>query len=128
MKTITNRNSLNPKTITLQRVIDGYLIADRPEAATVKESLTVQNRARLTNAEEITELARIEKQLEQKKALIIVPAIPPGELAGVAGAWSPKATPLDRPPKAAVKRRCLFTPAQRTLAGLMTKAQKKGKR
>jgi hypothetical protein len=45
-----------------------------PETATVKESLTVQydeNRriaeTRQADAEEITELARIEKQLEQKK-------------------------------------------------------------
>lgn len=47
---------------------------DLPEVATVKQSLTVQygkNRliaeARQADAEEIAELARIEKQLEQKK-------------------------------------------------------------
>jgi uncharacterized protein len=45
-----------------------------------------------------------------------------GKWAGIAGAWSPKATPLDRPPKAAVKRRSLFTPAQGIMAGTMTKA------
>ncbi|BDD88639.1 hypothetical protein [Desulfofustis limnaeus] len=38
-----------------------------PGAATVKESLTVQNEARQADAEEIAELARIEKQLERKR-------------------------------------------------------------
>lgn len=36
-------------------------------AATVKESLTIQNEARQVDAEELAELARIEKRLEQKK-------------------------------------------------------------
>jgi len=55
-------------------VFDGYLMIAETETATVKESLTVQydeNRriakARQADAEEIAELARIEKQLEQKK-------------------------------------------------------------
>lgn len=38
-----------------------------PEAATVKESLTVQYDENRRIAEEIAELVRIEKQLEQKK-------------------------------------------------------------
>jgi len=72
-------------------VIDGCLMADGPEAATVKEYLTAQtngrrrgqlsareclypfdeNRriaeARQADAEEIAELERIEKQLQEKK-------------------------------------------------------------
>ena len=58
--------SLNIKNI----LKDGEL----PEAATVKESLTVQNEggrriaeARQADAEEIVELARIEKKLENEK-------------------------------------------------------------
>ncbi|MCB1777103.1 MAG: hypothetical protein KDI50_06685 [Candidatus Competibacteraceae bacterium] len=55
-------------------LFDGYLMIAETEAATVKESLTVrydENRriaeVRQADAEEITELARIAKQLEQKK-------------------------------------------------------------
>jgi hypothetical protein len=60
--------------IAPSRLIDGYLMIAETEAATVKESLTVQydeNRriaeTRQADTEEIAELARIEKQLEQKK-------------------------------------------------------------
>jgi hypothetical protein len=49
-------------------------MVDRHEAATVKEFLPVQNdenrpvaEARQADAEEIAELARVEKQLKQKK-------------------------------------------------------------
>lgn len=84
-------NSLKKQAINNQRVIDEYLMTERPKAATFKESLTVQNdgsrriqriaperfdafdgnrriaKARQTAAEEIAELERIEKQLEQKE-------------------------------------------------------------
>lgn len=60
--------------IAPSRLIDGYLMIAETETATAKESLTVQydeNRrvaeARQADAEEIAELAQIEKQLEQKK-------------------------------------------------------------
>lgn len=55
-------------------LFDGYLMIAETETATVKESLTVRYEgrrriagARQADAEEIAELARIEKQLEQKK-------------------------------------------------------------
>jgi hypothetical protein len=50
-------------------VIKEYLTTagDWQPSATVKESLTVQNEASQADAEEFAELARIEKQLEQKK-------------------------------------------------------------
>jgi hypothetical protein len=84
-------NTLKSKGIAPSGIIDGYLMIAEAGAATVKESLTVQNdgsrriqriarerfdafdenrriaEARQADAEEIAELARIEKQLEQKK-------------------------------------------------------------
>lgn len=50
--------------LIVYRTEDGQL----PEASAVKESLTVQKEGgHKADAEEIAELARIEKQLEQKK-------------------------------------------------------------
>lgn len=70
----TEHNSLKTLGIERRGVIDGYLMVDRHEAATVKEFLPVQNdenrriaEARQADAEKIAELARVEKQLKQKK-------------------------------------------------------------
>ncbi|MDI9469688.1 MAG: hypothetical protein QM296_05715 [Bacillota bacterium] len=68
MKMIDNHRSLKNRELVSSGLIDGHLIADRPDAATVKESLTVQHEGgHRADAEEIAELARIEEQLELKK-------------------------------------------------------------